>query len=300
MAMKKAQVDKRIRLNNILFLTDFSGASERALLFVREIAGEYGANVSVLHVLVPDVLTYMTPDSPSAAIELQKESALAEMQRVETQLAGIPNKAVVLAGKEVWATLEPMLKEDQFDLIVLGTRGRTGLPKLLLGSTAEEVFRRSRVPVMTIGPSVRRDDRNGARWERVVFASDFTPESLTAAPYAISFAEENDAQLTLLHVIEVWGQRKEGNKQGLTVAEAMHQLHEIVPLEAGLGCRPETVVEHGEPAAKILEVAKQRKADLIVLGLRGTSHVLAVSHRERSVAHMIVAHASCPVLTVRS
>jgi len=300
MAMKKAQVDKRIRLNNILFLTDFSGASERALLFVREIAGEYGANVSVLHVLVPDVLTYMTPDSPSAAIELQKESALAEMQRVETQLAGIPNKAVVLAGKEVWATLEPMLKEDQFDLIVLGTRGRTGLPKLLLGSTAEEVFRRSRVPVMTIGPSVRRDDRNGARWERVVFASDFTPESLTAAPYAISFAEENDAQLTLLHVIEVWGQRKEGNKQGLTVAEAMHQLHEIVPLEAGLWCRPETVVEHGEPAAKILEVAKQRKADLIVLGLRGTSHVLAVSHRERSVAHMIVAHASCPVLTVRS
>ncbi len=298
--MKKAQVDKRIRLNNILFLTDFSGASERALLFVREIAGEYGANVSVLHVLVPDVLTYMTPDSPSAAIELQKESALAEMQRVETQLAGIPNKAVVLAGKEVWATLEPMLKEDQFDLIVLGTRGRTGLPKLLLGSTAEEVFRRSRVPVMTIGPSVRRDDRNGARWERVVFASDFTPESLTAAPYAISFAEENDAQLTLLHVIEVWGQRKEGNKQGLTVAEAMHQLHEIVPLEAGLWCRPETVVEHGEPAAKILEVAKQRKADLIVLGLRGTSHVLAVSHRERSVAHMIVAHASCPVLTVRS
>jgi nucleotide-binding universal stress UspA family protein len=300
MAMKRAQVDKRISLNNILFLTDFSGASERALPFVREIAREYGAKVSALHVLLPDVLTYMTPDSPAAAIELQKESALAEMQRVETQLSGIPNKAVVMAGREVWATLEPMLKEDQVDLIVLGTRGRTGLSKLLLGSTAEEVFRRSKVPVMTIGPSVCRDDRNGARWERVVFASDFTPESLTAAPYAISFAEENDAQFTLLHVIEVWGQRKEGNKQGLTVAEAMHQLHEIVPPEAGLWCHPETVVEHGEPAARILEIAKQRNADLIVLGLRGTSHVLAASHLERSIAHTIVAHASCPVLTVRS
>jgi nucleotide-binding universal stress UspA family protein len=300
MAMKKVQVDKRISLNNILFLTDFSTASERALPFVREIAREYGAKVSALHVLVPDVLTYMTPDSPIAAIEMQKESALAEMQQVETQLAGVSKRAVVIPGKDVWAALESILREDQVDLIVLGTSGRTGLPRLLLGSTAEEVFRRSPVPVMTVGPSVHGDDRGGARWERVVFASDFTPESLTAAPYAISFAEENDAHLTLLHVIEVWGQRKEANKQRLTVAEAMHQLHEIIPPEAGLWCRPETVVEHGEPAARILEVAKERNADLIVLGIRGTRHMLTASHLERTITHEIVGHASCPVLTVRS
>jgi nucleotide-binding universal stress UspA family protein len=214
MAMKKAQVDKRIRLNNILFLTDFSGASERALPFVREIAREYGAHVSALHVLVPDVLMYMTPDSPAAAIELQKESARAEMQRVETQLADVPNQTVVVAGKEVWAAVEPRVKENQVDLIVLGTSGRTGLPKFLLGSTAEEIFRRSPVPVMTIGPSVDGDDRSGARWERVVFASDFTPESLKAAPYAISFAEENDAELTLLHAIEVWGSAKKETNRG--------------------------------------------------------------------------------------
>jgi nucleotide-binding universal stress UspA family protein len=299
-AMKNAQVDTRISLNNIMFLTDFSDASERALPFVREIAREYGATVSALHVLLPDVLTYMTPDSPSAAMELQKESALAEMERVETQLAGVPNKAAVIAGKDVWVALEPMLKEDQVDLVVLGTRGREGLPKLLLGSTAEEVFRRSPVPVMTVGPSVHSDDRSGARWERVVFASDFTPESLTAAPYAISFAEENDAQLTLLHVIEVWGQRKKANNHALTVAEAMHQLYEIVPPEAGLWSRPETVVEHGEPAARILEVANQRRADLIVLGIRGATHTLSTSHLERSIAHAIVAHAACPVFTVRS
>jgi nucleotide-binding universal stress UspA family protein len=293
MVMNKVQVDSRISVNNILFLTDFSRASERALTFVREIAREYGAHVSALHVLVPDVLAYMTPDSPAAALELQTESARAEMQRVETQLAGVLNQTVVVVGKEVWPAVEPRLKEDQVDLIVLGTSGRTGLPKLLVGSTAEEVFRRSPVAVMTIGPSVHGDnDGSGVRWERVVFASDFTPESLTAAPYAISFAEENDAQLTLLHVIEVWGQRRERNKQGLTVAEAMHQLHEIVP--------PETVVEHGEPGARILEVAKQRRADLIVLGIRSTSHMLAASHLEGSIAHTIVAHATCPVLTVRS
>lgn len=297
--MKKAQVDKRIILNHILFLTDFSGASERAIPFVCEIAKEYGAKVTALHVLVPDVLTYMTPDSPSAAIELQKDSALAEMKQVENQLAGVPNKVLVLGGKEVWATLEPVLREDQVDLIVLGTSGRRGLQKLLLGSTAEEVFRRSPIPVMTIGPAADKSDQRGARWERVVFASDFTPESLRALPYAISFAEENNARLILLHVIEVWGQRKEGNKQGLTVAEAMHQLHEIIPPEAALWCRPETVVEHGEPAARILEVAKQKKADLIVLGIHGASHISVATRLEKSLAHMIVANASCPVLTVR-
>ncbi len=297
--MKKAQVDKRIILNHILFLTDFSGASERAIPFVCEIAKEYGAKVTALHVLVPDVLTYMTPDSPSAAIELQKDSALAEMKQVENQLAGVPNKVLVLGGKEVWATLESVLREDQVDLIVLGTSGRRGLQKLLLGSTAEEVFRRSPIPVMTIGPAADKNDQRGARWERVVFASDFTPESLRALPYAISFAEENNAHLILLHVIEVWGQRKEGNKQGLTVAEAMHQLHEIIPPEAALWCRPETVVEHGEPAARILEVAKQKKADLIVLGIHGASHISVASRLEKSLAHTIVANASCPVLTVR-
>ncbi|MGB9467243.1 MAG: universal stress protein [Candidatus Acidiferrum sp.] len=297
--MKKAQVDKRIILNHILFLTDFSGASERAIPFVCEIAKEYGAKVTALHVLVPDVLTYMTPDSPSAAIELQKDSALAEMKQVENQLAGVPNKVLVLSGKEVWATLESVLREDQVDLIVLGTSGRRGLQKLLLGSTAEEVFRRSPIPVMTIGPSADKTDQRGARWERVVFASDFTPESLRALPYAISFAEENNAQLILLHVIEVWGQRKAGNKQGLTVAEAMHQLHEIIPPEAALWCRPETVVEHGEPAARILEVAKQKKANLIVLGIHGARHISVASRLEKSLAHTIVANASCPVLTVR-
>lgn len=298
--MKEAQVDKRISLNNILFLTDFSWASEWALPFVRGIAQEYGAKVTALHVAVPDVLTYMTPDSLAAAIELQQDSALVEMKQIETQLVGIPHQVAVVAGKAVWAVVEPMLQDEQVDLIVVGTHGRTGLPKLLMGSTAEEIFRRSPVPVMTIGPSASKNEQSGARWQHVIFASDFTPESLAAAPHPISFAEENDAQLTLVHVIETWGQRKDANQNRTTVVEALHQLHEIVPPEAELWCRPETIVEHGDPATRILALANQRSADLIVLGIRSTSHVLVTNHLEKTIAHTIVAHATCPVLTVRS
>jgi len=298
--MNMTQLYKRVSLNNILFLTDFSSASEWALPFVREIAQEFGAKVTALHVQMPDALTYMTPDSLLAAIESQQDAALAKMKHVEIRLADIPNHVVVVPGKEVWEVVEAMLQQEQVDLIIVGTRGRTGFSKMLLGSTAEEIFRRSPVPVMTVGPYARVNEQRGARWQRVIFASDFSPESLAAAPYAIFFAEENDAQLTFVHVVEACRHCKKANKNRTTVAEALHQLHVIVPPEAGLWRRPETVVEHGDPAARILALANQTSADLIVLGVRSTSHVLVTSHLEKTIAHRIVVDASCPVLTVRS
>jgi nucleotide-binding universal stress UspA family protein len=298
--MKMTQLNKRVSLNNILFLTDFSSTSEWALPFVREMAQEYGAKVTALHVQMPDALTYMTPDSLLAAIESQQDAALAKMKHVEIRLADIPNHVVVVPGKEVWAVVEAMLQQEQVDLIIVGTRGRTGFSKMLLGSTAEEIFRRSQVPVMTIGPYAGANEQRGARWQRVIFASDFSPESLAAAPYAISFAEENDAQLIFVHVVEACRHCKKANKKRTTVAEALHQLHVIVPPEAGLCRRPETVVEHGDPAARILALANQTSADLIVLGVRSTSRVLVTSHFEKTIAHRIVVDAPCPVLTVRS
>jgi nucleotide-binding universal stress UspA family protein len=298
--MNKQRLERRVRLKNILFLTDFSWASEWAVPFVREIAQEYEGKVTALHVTVPNVVTYMTPESPSAAIELQHDFAIAEMKKVETQLTGVPHQMLVMAGKNVWSVVEPMLHAEDFDLIIVGTHGRTGLPQLLMGSTAEEIFRRSPVPVMTIGPSANPGEVSRARWQRILFASDFTAEADAAAPFATSFAEENNAQLVLLHVIETKGSRKAARRPGTTVAEVMHNLHEIVPPEAVLWCRPETVVEHGDPATRILAVANEKKVDLIVLGTRNTGHVMVTSHLEETIAHTVLAHASCPVLTVRS
>lgn len=138
----------------------------------------------------------------------------------------------------MWGTLEPMLKDHSIDLIVLGTRGRTELQKLFLGSTAEKVFRSSPVPMMTIGPAVHIGSQNDARFHRVLFASDLTRESLSAAPYAVSIAQENDAQLTLLHVMQEPEQRKEPSRQTLSVAEAMHQLYEIIAARSRIVVSP--------------------------------------------------------------
>src|SRR5579864_9301816 len=198
--MKTVEVGMRITLKNILFLTDFSEPSEAALPFAVEIARAYGAKTFALHVLRPDPLLYSTPASVGLATEAQEESAKAEMQRIGSHLAGMPHETMMEWGIGMWPTIARAIKENHIDLIVLGTHGRTGSQKLLLGSVAEEIFRRSRVPVLTIGPCEHHGAHKAAKFRRGLFPSDFTPESLAAAPYAISMAQENEARLILLHV----------------------------------------------------------------------------------------------------
>ncbi|MFI5057934.1 MAG: universal stress protein [Candidatus Acidiferrales bacterium] len=298
--MASVEASKRIRLKNILYLTDFSEPSEAALPFAIEIARAFSSSVCAWHALVPSTVAYMTPESPASAIEWQEESAIEEMRRVDARLMGLPHETIVERGGDIWSALEKALQEHEIDLIVLGTHGRTGAQKFLLGSSAEEVFRRSRVPVITIGPGVRSGAHNDARFRCVLFPTDFTPESLAAEPYAVSLAQENQARLILLHVIRKFAQGPRADAGELSVAEAMHQLYELVPKDAELWCRPEALVHYGEPSEMILRAAEERGADLIVMGVRDASgHPTAAAHFARATAYKIVANAHCPVLTVR-
>jgi nucleotide-binding universal stress UspA family protein len=298
--MTSVQANKRISLKNILFLTDFSEPSGAALPFAMTIAHAYESEVHALHVLLPAPYTYLTPEMAGAILDDQEEMARAEMQRVEAQLMGLPHETIMERGTGVWPVLSEVLKEREIDLIVLGTHGRTGLQKFLLGSSAEEVFRRARVPVLTIGPTVRSGAHNGGRFRCVLFATDFNALSVTAAAYAVSLAQENQARLVLLHVLPNPGRGKTEKAEEMSVAEVMHQLRMLVPEEAELWCRPEAMVQHGDPGDEILATANQCGADLIVLGVRGMGVLAGVTtHVERATAYDVVVHAPCPVLTVR-
>lgn len=300
--MAATETKAAVKVKNILYLTDFSEPSEAALLFATTLGRGYGAKVHALHLLLPAAYTYTTPGLTTLAIEAEEENAQAEMQKVESRLAGLEHRTLVERGIEIWPSVQRAVEDDDVDLIVLGTHGRTGAEKLLLGSVAEEIFRRSPVPVLTIGPGVRSSVHTGGRFRRVLFATDFTPESLAGAPYAVTFAQENQARLLLLLVMRKPGSANEGDKHlfDMTVAEAMHRLYEIVPKDARLDLPPEVAVEYGEPAERIVEFAKERGADLIVIGVRNAAgRIGAATHLERAIAHKVVAHAPCPVLTVR-
>jgi len=289
-------IARQITLNNILYLTDFSEPAQSALPFVTAIAHQYESTVYAAHVLLPDVCACMMPESGAAINEGLEQIAKAKMQQIELQLAGLPHQTALVWGSDVWQALQPIIQRNNIDLLVLGTRGRTGVQKLLLGSVAEQIWRRSYLPVLTIGPATRAA-QPGGRFNCVLFATDFTPESLAGFPYAVSMARENHARLILLHVIRQY--KKEEILGELSALEAIHQLNQIVPQDEELWCLPELVVKHGEPAEHIIEVARKSGADLIVLGIRQGDQFGVATHAERTIAHEVVVKASCPVLTIR-
>ncbi len=299
-AAKTTTAVTRIKLSKVLYLTDFSEPSEAALPFAAAVAREYGAKVYAMHVMTPSPLVYTTPETTVATMEAQEEAAQAGMQRAEAQLDGIVHETIVENDLGVWPAIERAIKQLGIDMIVVGTHGRSGLDRLLLGSVAEEIFRRSSVPVLTIGPWAAVAVHNAAKFHRILFSTDFTKESLAAAPYAISMAQENQARLILLHVIRGGRSRLDEKRAEETIADAMHRLFEIVPADAELWCRPEASVQYGDPGDMILDMARDRGADLIVMGVRDAKgHLGAATHAQRATAHQVVSHALCPVLTVR-
>lgn len=295
--MKTIELQTRVDLHNILFATDFSHAADAAIPYAEQLARRYRAKIYAVHVSQPLVEGVMMPD---AWLAMDKAKG-AEVQKYAAELLmtfpDVPTEAIVAEG-DLWSNLSRIIQEKKIDLIVLGTRGRSGLRKLALGSAAEEVFREATCPVLTVGPHVR-DWAHDDQIKSILFATDFTSESLAAAPYALSLAQEFQAYLNLLHVIEL---PRIGDlvHAGDLIDSSIRLLRNIVPPEAERWCAPEFFAECGPVAEKILETAATHDADLIVLGIRGSTGVPgAATHLPRTIAHKIVSQAQCPVLTVR-
>ena len=284
---------------SILHLSDFSACSDKALGWAVAAARAHHAGLSLLHVVVPDALTYMTPDSPAAALDMQEEWALGEMRQRAARLADLPHRALVLRGNDVWSAVSPKLAELKCDLLVLGTHGRTGLGKLLLGSIAENVLRHSTIPVVTVGAEASPCGELPGKFHCILLATDFAPGSAETAGYAAALAEADQAHLLLLHVCKANPRGKANGSGGLSVAEALHRLHELAPQQNHSSRKPEPIVEFGDAGTTILEIAKRKSADLIVMGLRDALSVFAATHLDVGTTHAVVAHAPCPVLTIR-
>jgi nucleotide-binding universal stress UspA family protein len=298
--MATQAIGARIVFRNVLLLTDFSEPSEAALPFAVGIVRAYGAKLYAFHVLLPAPSAYLTPESTVAALESEEERAQEEMRRLESQISGLRHEIAIERDIAVWPPLEQAIAANYVDLLVLGTHGRTGAQKLLLGSVAEEIFRRAEVPVLTIGPGVRSTAHNDARFRRILFATDFSTHSLAAWPHALSLAQENQARLLLLHVDNKTKPHAHDKASEDATQQMRSDLEDLIPVNAAAWFQPEIAVERGDPRVKILDVATDWRADLIVLGVRSAAGRLgAATHLDRATAHNIVAHATCPVLTVR-
>jgi nucleotide-binding universal stress UspA family protein len=296
--MKAPDTQARIETKNVLFPTDFSSAADAAIPYATEIVRRFGAKLYAVHVRPPIVNPMTEPAAWPALERAAKAEADAQTQALRAAFAEIKPEVMIEEG-DFWRILQSAIEKQEIDLIVLGTRGRSGAAKFLLGSRAEEIFRKAPCAVLTIGPRSHAKPPRGGEFREILFATDFGPASTGAAPYAISLAQEFQARLTMLHVIAEGEAGDLVNAAELTES-AGRLLRKLVPAEVELWCEPHFAVEHGPIAEKILEVAKERKVDLIVMGVhRPSGFPGAATHLPMATAHKVVTHAECPVLTVR-
>jgi len=296
--MKAATVSvlARTRFDNILYATDFSEAAAHAIPFIKSFAKHFQSNLLALHVRQPIV----NPMTPPATWPFEVEVAEAFDTKHREELLGSfygINTEVQIKEGEVERCLKDAIEKQGTDLLIIGTRGRTGILKALLGSVAEDIFRTAPCPVLTVGP---HSIPSKANIREILFATDFKTESNAAAAYAVSLAQEFQARLTLLHVVR---EPRAGELVGwFDVQDSLKKLlAKLVPAEAEVWCRPEFFVERGDAAERILDLANLRDVDLIVLGAQPEVGVPgAATHLPIAIAHKVVAYANCPVLTVRS
>ena len=305
------QTPRTMALKNVLFATDFSATSDAALPYATAICRRFGSTLHSAHVLSDASLLMMTGGvdyvSMSTIYEDAHTEAKEKLEQISARVEGIPHNNHVRHG-QVWKNLSGIIAENDIDLIVVGTHGRTGLGKLLLGSVAEDILRHASCPVLTVGPKVSGRNKLPAFQDRardlapveldlrqIVFASNFTPNSALIARTAVSLAEEFRARLTLVHVIEDYIQL--GSRPG-PIEDGVRRLLYLIPSNAALQYTPETVLEFGPAAERILKVAGERESDLIVLGARASAEV-GTTHLPWSTAHHVIANAHCPVLTIR-
>src|SRR6516164_6337737 len=259
-----------ISLSKLLVATDFSKSSDRALEHALCLARTYSSRIFLVHVIPVNLM--MAPELADASRDQMRRAA---------------HEGIIEEGT-LWPNIEALIKKHEIDLLVLGTHGMGLVQKLLIGSSAEEIFRQARIPVLTVGPAVAPEPFYGINLKNILFATAFGKGAERQAEYAFSLAEEHHSRITLLHV-----QQHPDQEQSI-----IDQLQELLPSSTDFKCLPLFRVERGDAVTEILRVAEQMHADLIVLGAK-TRKGLA-GHVPHTKAYEVVCGASCPVLTIKS
>ncbi len=300
-----------LRVKSVLIATDLSPTSVKPLHHALAIARHYGAKLYVAHVVSPAAYLMAGVE----ALQLAYQGASDEVQQLQRDLLhdgslnGLDHAFIIRSGR-IWDELQAIILQKQVDLVVVGTHGRRGIEKMLLGSVAEQVFRDASCPVLTVGPYSYQDSRIDLTSEirTFLFATDFNEASLCALPQAVLLAKQSKARLILLHVVPAapvpqipgWYTSSEivSMRENARMT-CVRRLEQLVPRDEEAAIETEFVVQFGIPSEKILQVALDKRVELIILGLHRASLAGTISHRPWATAFEIVCGAGCPVLTVR-
>lgn len=296
-------------IQNVLLPTDFSACADHALSHAVEIADQFDASLHFLHVvneLDPD--WYGITNVQEEAVKLRDQIKSEARERLNDLVpdTDLDTTVSLQLSFDVADTINEYVDERNIDLVVMGTHGRQGLERLMLGNVADKIVRHAPCPVMTVREEVPWEDDEEMRFQDVLAPIDFSDHSRTALRASKELAGAYAARLHLLFVAE---QRtvptfSDTGLPGISVVEmdpeivknaekALKQLNERVE---GPTVESQYHVREGSVSLDIVDFAETHGTDLIVMatrGLTGESRFLLGSNTER-----IVRVAPCPVLTL--
>jgi nucleotide-binding universal stress UspA family protein len=295
-----------LQIGRILCPVDFSDASHHALDHAVMIAGWYRARITALHVrhpaflVEPPILFAELGATPISTLE-DAESRLHQWLS-PVRAAGLLPSTAITSHVIPAARIVEIADRTEVDLIVLGTHGRSGFERLLLGSVTEKVVRTAQVPVITVPPPTVATSK--LPFKRVLCAVDFSSPSMAGLRFALSLAKESNSTLTLLHVLEFPPESEAMYTQPFDMAtyraavqvDATRRLVELVTEDVRTWCQPETKLAYGRPYEQILNTAADGHSDLIVLGVHGRNALDIMLFG--STTNQVIRRATCPVLTL--
>ena len=291
-------------IKRILCPIDFSEFSASAYLHALSLERHYRAKLFVQQVVelsrYPSASFAATAGLYREFCERLVENAEEELQEFLKNHAEheVQPERVVQLGMAPDCILA-LAEAQNIDLIVMGTHGRRGFDRLMLGSVTERVMRRASCPVLAVRkpphePIALDPRRDTVHLRRILLCTDFSENSQRALDFAISLATEYKAELTLLHVLE--DVPVSASIEAAT-AMAAHQLDRLIPLEGHEPGRIKTLVRIGKPYQQIIQLALEGQTDVVVMGVHGRGALdLAVFG---STAHRVLQLGPCPVVVIR-
>ena len=285
-----------LEMKTVVFATDFSPCSKNAGAFASHIARFFSARLLVAHAF------WLSHAATEAEIDLpllsqQRKDLNFRLSRIAYSMASPAlDAAPVLLEGEPKMAIPKLADMEAPAMIVLGTHGAGRVAHGILGSTAEQILRSTSWPTLTVGPNVPPPSVETFPFRRVLYATDFTPEATHAAPFAVLFAQAFGSGIDVLNVVDPSEIRHPDRIADLQ-KRFYAALDRVVPGQAREFTDARTFIEAGEAHECILKHIRERNIDLLVLGIRKSSH-LSMEMRTSS-AFRLIADAACPVLTVR-
>jgi nucleotide-binding universal stress UspA family protein len=295
-----------LEIKLILCPIDFSEFSVRAYRHALSLAEHYRARLVAQHVV--ELWRYPYADYAAAEGDYEafrrtlREGGKAQLQEfVKKHTRDETQPEIVVHQGTAPDCILSFVQAQKADLIVMGTHGRRGFDRLVLGSVTDRVMRKAPCPVLAVcaPPPAPMDEGekhdHGHRLNRILFCSDFSENSERALKYAISATEEYGADLTLLHVLEGIPNPAKTEE---AIAAATVQLEKLIPLERRGALNVKTAVRTGKPYQQVIQLALKERMDIVIMGASGRGALDVAIFG--STTYRVIQLGCCPVLAVHA